>query len=66
MNDKQKRFKYIMIIIGVVGVFGTVIPNLLNTEYSAGEKAVVCLTYLIAVPIVVWVVHWIGHKWLRS
>ena len=39
MSDKQKRFKYIMVIIAVVGVLGTVIPNLLDTSYATGKSS---------------------------
>ncbi|MEC0256180.1 hypothetical protein [Paenibacillus lautus] len=66
MSDKQKRFKYIMVIIAVVGVLGTVIPNLLDTSYEAAEKAVICLSFLIGVPLVVSIVYWIGKKILKG
>lgn len=55
-----------MVIIAVVGVLGTVIPNLLDTSYAAAEKAVICLSFLIGVPLVVSIVYWIGKKILKG
>ncbi|MCM3258655.1 hypothetical protein M3664_12700 [Paenibacillus lautus] len=66
MSERQKRFKYIMVIIAIVGVLGTVIPNLLDTSYAAAEKAVICLSFLIGVPLVVSIVYWIGKKIMKG
>ncbi|KOP67831.1 hypothetical protein AMS62_23170 [Bacillus sp. FJAT-18019] len=66
MNDKQRKFKYIMMVIGIVGVLGTVIPNLLSTEYAAAEKTVICLSYLVGIPLIVSIVYRIGKKMLKG
>lgn len=66
MSDRQKRFKYIMVIIAIVGVLGTVIPNLLDTSYAAAEKTVICLSFLIGVPLIVSIVYWIGKKIMKG
>lgn len=66
MNGKQKKFKTAMMIIAIVGMLGTVIPNLLDTSYSPAEKAVICLAYLIGIPLVCSVVYWVGKKVLRG
>lgn len=66
MNDKQRKFKYIMWVIGIVGLLGTVIPNLLSTEYAVAEKMVICLSYLVGIPLVVFIVYTIGKKILKG
>jgi nitrate/nitrite transporter NarK len=66
MNSKQKKFKTVMMVIAIVGVLGTVIPNLLETSFSPAEKAVICLTYLIGIPLLCSVVYWVGKKVLRG
>ena len=48
MSDRQKRFKYIMVMIAIVGVLGTVIPNLLDTSYAAAEKPSSAYPFLLA------------------
>ncbi|WP_256719599.1 hypothetical protein [Paenibacillus glucanolyticus] len=66
MNDRQRKFKYIMTVIGIVGVLGTVVPNLLNAEYAAAEKAVICISYLVGVPLVVSLVYWAGKNIMKG
>ncbi|MFB5673778.1 hypothetical protein ACE3NQ_20085 [Paenibacillus terreus] len=66
MNGKQKRFKTVMMIIAIAGILGTVIPNLLETSYSPAEKTVICLAYLIGIPLVCSVIYWVGKKVLRG
>lgn len=66
MSGKQQRFKYIMIVIAIVGILGTVIPNLLEPDYAAAEKAVICISYLIGVPLVVFVVYKIGSRLMKG
>lgn len=66
MSGKQQRFKYIMIVIAIVGILGTVIPSLLETDYAAAEKAVICISYLLGVPLVVFVVYKIGSRLMKG
>lgn len=66
MSGKQQRFKSIMIGIAAVGIVGTVVPNLLETGYTAAEKAIISLSYIIGIPIVVFVVYKVGTKFMKG
>lgn len=66
MNDKQTRFKQIMIAIAIVGVLGSVIPNLLDSSSTTAEKAVISITFLICIPLVVTAVYFVGKKMMKG
>ncbi len=66
MSQKEARFKQIMIFIAIIGVLGTVIPNLLDSGMPAAEKAVICITFLLAIPLVVTAIYFVGKKIMRG
>ncbi|MFC7679393.1 hypothetical protein [Paenibacillus sp. GCM10028914] len=66
MSDKQTRFKQIMIAIAIVGVLGSIIPNLLDSSSTTAEKAVVSITFLICIPLVVTAVYFVGKKMMKG
>lgn len=66
MNAKQLKLKRIMIAIALLGVLGTVIPNLVDSTYTTAEKTVICVTYLISVPSVTAIVYFVGKKLLKG
>lgn len=66
MSAKQLKFKKVMLVIAFLGVLGTVIPNLLDTTSTPAEKTVICIAYLIGVPIVTAIVYFVGKKLLKG
>ncbi|WP_054955989.1 hypothetical protein [Paenibacillus dakarensis] len=66
MSDKLIKFKQIMIAIAIIGVLGTVIPNLLDSSTQGVEKAVIVITFLITIPLVVTAVYFIGKKIMKG
>ena len=66
MRDKRIRFKQIMIAVAVIGVLGTVIPNLLDASIPAAEKAVICIAFLVCIPLVVTAVYFVGKKIMKG
>lgn len=66
MSDKQTRFKQIMIAIAIIGVLGTVIPNLLDSSATAAQKAVISIAFLVCIPLVVTAVYFVGKKLMKG
>lgn len=66
MSGKQQRFKQIMIAIAVIGVPGTILPNLLDSNLSASEKAVISTAFLIGIPLVSAAVYFVGKNLMKG
>ncbi|UNK16505.1 hypothetical protein MNQ98_18600 [Paenibacillus sp. N3/727] len=66
MSDKQTKFKQIMIAIAIIGVLGTVIPNLMDSSLPVAEKAVICITFLVCIPLLVTALYFVGKKLMKG
>ncbi|NMO97808.1 hypothetical protein [Paenibacillus lemnae] len=66
MQGNSKKFKQIMTAIAVIGVLGTVIPNLIDSDMPPSEKAVICTAYLIFIPLVTAAIYWVGKKMMKG
>ena len=66
MSDKLAWFRRIMIAMAIIGVLGTVIPNLMDSSITGAEKAVICAAFLVGIPLVVTAVYYTGKKIMKG
>ncbi|WP_397332833.1 hypothetical protein [Paenibacillus sp. JSM ZJ436] len=62
----HSRFKVIMISIAVVGVLGTIIPNLADPALQVREKAVICISLGVFIPLVTAAVYKVGTMLMKE
>ncbi|WIY60953.1 hypothetical protein [Bacillus arachidis] len=62
MNKKVKNFKYLMIILACIAIFGTILPNALDPNESLAGKISVAIFGTIGACLLFSIIYFIVKK----